>query len=307
MNNKTQLGLVFLVVMIIIAITTIALLKFQLSFKQAGAEKAEKETCRLSVLAATKLRLASFELLNNVECCQQNYVVKDQEEVVPTLANALYDCYNQFLKGEARLFSGQGRFCFVCSTIQFADGAAQGDIEGFYSYFFNQRAPRSRKTYAREIYGDGAESVRQQLIGINPNLFQLPMPKVNYTVMFVHDRGLAAKDLPVPHLAPSLQRRVGEFERVRTGAETAVAVLQRTSAEIPQPGFWESAARAVIIPYGVIRGAQDVYAGINIIREERRPEATTEYARSSFTLIPLEPADLNALGCTQRIRSCERV
>jgi len=305
--KRSQIGLVFIVIMIIISVLIIVMLKWQFGFSEALKGKADKDRCKLSVTAASKLRLKSFEVVPNIDCCQQNYVIKAQEDVVPTLANALYDCYDQFLKGEANLFKDTGRFCFICSTIQFEDKAAVGDVEGFYGYFFNERPAGGRKTFAREFYGDQAESVRQQLLVQNQNLFDIPMAKTAYTMMFIHDRGLAAKDKTVPHLAPSFQRQAQEFERVRTGAETGVAVVQRAVAEVPALRLLDLAGIAVIPYYIPLRVGAALLQGGFIYYQETRPEATTEFRRNTFSLVPLEAEDLRALECDRPVRQCQKV
>lgn len=277
--KRSQIGLVFIVIMIIISVLIIVMLKWQFGFSEALKGKAEKDRCKLSVTAASKLRLNSFEVFPNIDCCQQNYVLEEPDDVTPTLANALYDCYDQFLKGEANLFTGAGRFCFLCSTVQFSGAASQGEISGFYGYLFNEKVHQSRKTYAREFFQDQIDDVRQSLLTQNPNLFELALPKPpqGYSVLFVHDRGESARDLPLPHLLPS-------FDQTRstpTGAFISGAV-----PIVP-----------VIIAVALVGG---------IVWYVSSGPGAPEFYRSSFSLLPLTSADLQGLGCEQVVRPCAK-
>ncbi|MBI4016920.1 MAG: hypothetical protein HY363_04475 [Candidatus Aenigmarchaeota archaeon] len=183
----------FVIGMIILAVLVIGALKFQLEFHQSLAGKKTKEDCKLSVLAASKLRIKDFELVRNIDCCQNNLVVKDKKEVVPAIAKSLYDCYFQFLKGEANLFTGTGSFCFICSTIHFEGSAAQGDIEEVYNYLFTKKPPASFNTYAKEFFGAELEQKREF------TRQNIRLPNKDYMVIFLHDR---QPEPAVPHLPP---------------------------------------------------------------------------------------------------------
>jgi len=143
---KAQSGIVFIAIILLVLALIIGLLTFQQNFFKMLEGKPDKIRCKTSVFTASQLRLNEYALLNEIDCCTQEHTVKTEKEVLPTVAKALYDCYDQFHKGEKSLFQGTGTYCHLCSTIRFEKSVKE--TGNLHDYLFTGLA-KPRTTYAQ--------------------------------------------------------------------------------------------------------------------------------------------------------------
>lgn len=187
-NKKADVPIILIAVLIITLVVLIALLypEYNLFVKIGG--KMPYEICRNSVETASFMRFKNIELAPFLKCETQQYTItkNDVEEAKRTIADAMYNCYYQFAQGEKQLFSDEGRFCFVCSTIDFEEkGSLIGQIPALKKYLFENYA-NSKDTYAQYLYKDKAEQKRKRMR--NDKTYDLPMQAQKMAIIFSYDQ-----------------------------------------------------------------------------------------------------------------------
>lgn len=187
-NNKGDITIIFVIIMILTLVLLVALLypQYNIFIKIGG--KAPYDICRNSVDAAALMRFKNIELSPFLKCETQQYIItkNNVEEAKQTIADAMYNCYYQFAQGEKNLFSDEGRFCFVCSTIDFEEqGTKIKELPAFQKYLFENYAD-SKHTYAQYLYKDKAEQKKERMNKDGTYSKQLPTQKM--AVVFTYDK-----------------------------------------------------------------------------------------------------------------------
>lgn len=118
MSKLMTYSLVFL---IIILITAFILLKFQSNIKNAYAEAAAKQTCKTSVQAHAALKLRYADFSGEIKCPTSYLKINDKSEEIAKkkVADAMFDCWDQFGKGKLDLFTDDSVYCTICHRITF--------------------------------------------------------------------------------------------------------------------------------------------------------------------------------------------
>lgn len=94
-------------------------------FLQQVFEKAERSTaraqCRESIQSNSQLRLYGFDFSSRINCPTQEIIATgNDDEILGTVADELYSCWNQWGAGQLELFKAEDSvFCAVCSVIEF--------------------------------------------------------------------------------------------------------------------------------------------------------------------------------------------
>ena len=269
LSGKVGQAMYFVIAIVIILVLLVAMLNFQQKFRKSLETKETRDACKLSVLAASKLRFADFQIIDNIQCCQENKVVDNPDKIPSMLANSLYDCYKMFLKGEADLFAGPGRLCFVCSTIDFEDaGKKITQLTEFNKYLFENYA-NTKETHAQYLYKDQTEKTRETLKKTGEYTKTRPVQKLG--IIFTYDRGLTSDT---------------KWDILKGGAVGgAGAIIAIALAPISVPTILATA----IVAGGAYAGGYGVYT-------------LGEFTRlTGVTLKPYSADELNKLGCTQNI------
>lgn len=118
-----------------------------------GQEKLlTKETCKRSVetISATKLRVKGFQLFDKFGSpqtlnCATQYLTAGAGQEKKVLANAMFDCWDEFGQGKKEIFdTAKGNYCVVCSRVEFTN---KGEVTEFTKYLIETKIPGTEKTY----------------------------------------------------------------------------------------------------------------------------------------------------------------
>lgn len=135
-----------MVSIVIILITVFILFKFEGSIKEAYAEATAKQTCKTSVYTHAKLKMRYVDFSGEIKCPTLKLTIDDKNEdiVKKKLADAMYDCWDQFGRGNLDLFSDNSVYCAICHRITFDKNIK---INGFTEYLATQQAPSQKISY----------------------------------------------------------------------------------------------------------------------------------------------------------------
>jgi len=137
---------IFIVSIIIAVITIVLLTNVIIKIKEASAEEAAKQTCKISVQTQAKSKLRYADFSGEIKCPTVKLEIKDKSEdaVKKKLADAMYDCWDQFGRGKLELFLDDSVYCAICHRITFGDDAK---ISGFKEYLATNNAPGQKISY----------------------------------------------------------------------------------------------------------------------------------------------------------------
>ena len=190
-NNKGDVTIILVIILILTLVLLVALLypQYNIFIKIGG--KAQYDICRNSVDAASLMRFKNIELSPFLKCETQQYTItkNNVDDAKQTIADAMYYCYYQFAQGEKNLFSDEGRFCFVCSTIDFEEsGTKINELPAFQKYLFENYAD-SKHTYAQYLYKDNTEQIKKNM----GESYYAALPKQKMAALFVYNKFKSAR------------------------------------------------------------------------------------------------------------------
>lgn len=130
-------GVIFLVVMIIFAMTIV----------ENTEKQAARTHCQASVISYAKLNSVPFDSVlrdsGEIDCPTQFLTIADARGDVMRreIANLMYDCWSNYGAGNMLLFDDSGdKFCMICSVFDFEDKSE--NLTGMASFLMNERVPR---------------------------------------------------------------------------------------------------------------------------------------------------------------------
>ncbi|MBI4141615.1 hypothetical protein HY484_01680 [Candidatus Woesearchaeota archaeon] len=265
---NADITMIFVIVMILTLVLLAALLYPQYNIFTRIATKTPYDICRQSVEQASFMRLGNIELHPYLKCETEQITIKEknEEKAKKKIADALYNCYYQFGRGEKELFKDQGTFCFVCSTIDFEDEAKQiSTLPEFNKYLFENYA-NTKETYAKYLYKEQTEKTREQLK--QKGEYTKSFATRKYGIILLYDRLLTKE----------AQKTVSElYATSRTGY-----MLQSAGSQFLLP--------STLVSLGALGGAYAIFT-------------FGDYTNiATVTLKPYSAEELNKLGCTEEIR-----
>jgi hypothetical protein len=146
-----------MVTAVIFVITLIFSILFAGEIKEIYFGVVDKSTCKSSVAVHSASCLQGLPA-QDIKCPTINMQIKDNNEEITKgkLAKSLYDCWDQFGRGENEICGGEGIYCSICSYITFENKNLK--IEDFSGYLSNHNAPGSNIKYADFLSGGKAIS-----------------------------------------------------------------------------------------------------------------------------------------------------
>lgn len=138
--NEKAIGLILLFA------SAILLLFFQGSLKEAYAENAAKQTCKISVKENSGFKLRYQDFTGKIKCPTVDVAIKNegQNAAKEKIANAMFDCWDQFGRGRLDLFADDNIYCVICHNIKLNKGVK---IEEFNKYLSENNAPHQKVSY----------------------------------------------------------------------------------------------------------------------------------------------------------------
>ena len=132
-----------LVIIIIVLISALIIFNFLVDLKKAYA--VEKTTCKASVRAHTALKLRYADFSEEIKCPTVRLKIEDKkEDTKKKLADAMYDCWDQFGRGQLELFTDDSVYCSLCHRISFANDIK---VNGLTKYLAETKTPKGESSY----------------------------------------------------------------------------------------------------------------------------------------------------------------
>jgi len=173
--NKKGMDMRIIVTAIIVIIAAGILLYGTKLLADIGKDSVDREACRDSVLLKARTKLLGNPIAGDIHCKTNTIEIdaKDSYESNSIIANEMYDCWYQFVEGDADFLDdhdwGKGdNWCFVCSRIEFSDETQKdvSQINGLFDFLRTEPLPfTGQKTYFEYIYKDASNDVAPQNFG----------------------------------------------------------------------------------------------------------------------------------------------
>lgn len=141
MNKKAMMNKYILVIILTLAILFV-LMAFQSKLFASMNSGSTKQICKQSVLAHDFTKFGKVAMNTEIKCPTQEIKIKtkNQEKAKYQLAKAMYDCWDQFARGEANLFGDKETiYCSICHIISFKH--QNKELEGFSEYLTTKKVP----------------------------------------------------------------------------------------------------------------------------------------------------------------------
>lgn len=143
------------VALIILLVGILIFINFQGSVKEASAEYAAKEACKVSVKETSAFRLRYEDFSGDIKCQTQNLKIKDAKIAKKKVADAMYDCWDQFGRGKLDLFADDNVYCVICNYINFSENVK---ISGLNNYLATQKPQNQDTTYLDILTAERTEN-----------------------------------------------------------------------------------------------------------------------------------------------------
>ena len=135
-----------MVAVIVMMISALIFFKFEGDIREIYEKSTAKQTCKSSVQMHAKLKLRYADFSGDIKCPAVKLKINDKNEETAKkkLANAMFDCWDQFGSGKLELFAGDSVYCHVCHRITFDKDVK---ISGFSNYLASNNAPNQKISY----------------------------------------------------------------------------------------------------------------------------------------------------------------
>lgn len=200
MINKNKKGLeligpyTYIIVVTLIFVSFIGIIFFQAQIMDFLREIGGEAPCRTSVYLHAYSKLSGKDFIQNtkLDCPTRYKEVSKENEVLPTIANEAYKCWDDFGSGQLELFDhnnweGEVTYCHVCSTINFK-GNLEGNLPGFLEYVGKYGV--GDKTYLELLYGvkfteNNMQEYKNAIVEADKNSVNLNVP---LAIIFLYDK-----------------------------------------------------------------------------------------------------------------------
>ncbi|MBI2656389.1 hypothetical protein HYX03_01465 [Candidatus Woesearchaeota archaeon] len=116
------------------------------AIKKLYTKAGEKETCKASVQSHARLKMRYADFSGEIKCPTVKLKIEDknEESAKNKIADAMYDCWDQFGRGKLDLFSDDSVYCSICHRITFDKNVK---INGFTNYLATKTNPGQKISY----------------------------------------------------------------------------------------------------------------------------------------------------------------
>ncbi len=146
-----------MVVLIIFIMTALTVLIFYDKLKLAYDRGILKQECKTSILATSKLNLRYDDFSGEIKCPTIPIKINDNNEEVikKKMADAMYDCWDQFGRGQEDLFTDDNIYCTICHRITLDKSIK---VNEFNKYLATQIAPNQKITYLQFLTAERTDN-----------------------------------------------------------------------------------------------------------------------------------------------------
>lgn len=146
-----------LVATVVLLITLSILLMSESKLKALYLSSVLKQSCKASVQESTKFLLRYSEFAAKLNCPTIPLEIhdKDKEVIKKKIADAMYDCWDEFGRGRLDLFSDDNVYCVICHKITFDKNIK---FNGLNEYIATKKAPGQEATYLQYFTTERTEN-----------------------------------------------------------------------------------------------------------------------------------------------------
>jgi len=280
------------VALIILLVGIILFVNFQGNLKAASMEFAAKETCKISIKETSALRLLYKDFSGEIKCQTQNIKVEDAKIAKKEIADAMYDCWDQFERGKPDLFADDNVYCAICHYINFSENIK---LSGLNNYLATQKPQNEDATYLDILSAERTENSKFLNELENSKIYDEldASKKSDYAVIFTYIKGKKyleeySKKIGYTQIGLGIAA-VGTVVVFKGGpAAAAISSSFLTPAGGVAVGLFVSGAGAMLFGAGTIWSyVAWNYAGVPF-----------EHI-ASVSFIPYAPQALQALNCKE--------
>lgn len=263
--------------MIIAMVLVVATLIVFLIYIQFFAEELDRDTqikiCQGSVFAHSKTKIAGITTYDDFKCQTMPLEITDkitdqnQNKINKQIADAMADCWTQWLEGKEDLFSEPTVYCSICHHITFKD--TEKTLQGTKEFLFSRNMPNSDNSYLEYLNGYKTSDI---IISNTEDLLSNDILDTSkeYSIIFTYARG---KD------------KVKEFlSAIGLGTEGKITTGLHWFASRSSPLFISHSAAAITRPYIeslTDNPSADQWAA-NVVLREHTPEQFSELGCEYF-------------------------
>ncbi len=138
-------------------ITAFIFIKFEGNVKAAYKSAIDKGTCKSSVETAAKLKFRYVDFSEEIKCPAVKLEIneKNEEKAKKMIADAMFDCWDQFGRGKPDLFTDDAVYCTICHRITFGNDVK---INGLTKYLATKNAPGQELSYLQFLTTEKTEN-----------------------------------------------------------------------------------------------------------------------------------------------------
>ncbi|MBN1792556.1 hypothetical protein JW826_02635 [Candidatus Woesearchaeota archaeon] len=283
-----------LVTVVLVVAALIVLIIFLVNTNKSIANSLEDEECASSIVShSTLLRVSGGSNAPNILCPTKYPVASasSPEEVKKAFAEALRVCWGTWGRGELQLFEREGRYCHVCSVIEFRNKRIKAD--DFSKYLSENIIPASAgkepETYARYLKYFSTDAPQDEVKKAIEDLRgegNLDSSK-RYAVMFFYAKGEDNIETFLRAISTVDNKPVGGA--VAGGVLGGAAAVGGTFLLVSNPAGWTVLAVGAV---GIAAGA--VVGGVSAWADANDPEYM------AMTMITeYDSEKLKRMGCTE--------
>lgn len=154
MNKKAFDSVNFVVITVIMLTMFIVLVFFQSQILDVMKQQAGENICKASVYFHSKLKISGKEIFQGLglDCPAKSIIIEKESEVLPTVANELANCWDNFGEGKLNVFKDEDKtYCVPCAIINFK--GLKGYHPGFLRSLTINKVPGKDMTYFEYLNG----------------------------------------------------------------------------------------------------------------------------------------------------------
>ena len=284
-----------LIIILVVGVLFLGVIKI---FDKGMNKTVPKQVCKDSVYMHSLLEHRGIRFADSEMRCPTRDVLitrkMDQEEAKKEVADALYDCWDQYHRGRLSLFEDERTYCAVCHVIDFEEGYGDGELGGLIDFLATKRVPGGSLTYLSFMQGyqtENADWLMQQ-IGNSPDLSPPELYAMDtakrYSTVFVYTKGRDGFEL-----MKSLMEEATETSGFNILLVSGVVVMAG-ALTVASGGFL-----ATVIGGAMVAGGGKLFAvsGAEVVAESWI-RADTDYDHISFVVLrEFTSEELDRLGC----------
>ena len=151
--NKKAIIRNYILSLILVVVFIVIMSMFIIDFSKKTEQGTQKDICKNSIYMHSSGKIGLSDLDLDIKCPTQELEIKtkDPEKIKYRMAKAMYDCWDQFGKGELELFGAEETiYCNVCHIISFDE--KDEEITGFPEYLATKYIPGKPGTSYLEFF-----------------------------------------------------------------------------------------------------------------------------------------------------------